>query len=218
MDFPLIESVDVWTTPLFFTEMPLGTATLGCLVSAVKDAQCKQTAVIDSHVAETAKHGLHESHLQWLESSIPVVSQLKTDLEALLLAVVEEVNRPYWPESAQAQAEIVESWYHVTTNGGFHDVHSHPNCSWCGILCLSAGEANIDARNGVNRFYDPRINAEHFLDAGTQYLNGEGVWDIAPKAGQLVIFPSYLKHSALPYFGESERIVLAFNAKVAFIE
>ena len=32
------------------------------------------------------------------------------------------------------------------------------------------------------------------------------------QAGQLVIFPSWLMHEVLPYLGERERIVVAFNA------
>ena len=32
--------------------------------------------------------------------------------------------------------------------------------------------------------------------------------------GQLVVFPSWLPHQALPYDGAAERIVVSFNASV----
>ena len=35
--------------------------------------------------------------------------------------------------------------------------------------------------------------------------------DIFPKNGEIVLFPGFLPHAALPYFGKSDRIVIAFN-------
>jgi hypothetical protein len=32
--------------------------------------------------------------------------------------------------------------------------------------------------------------------------------------GLLLLFPSYLLHSGLPYSGQEDRVVIAFNAKV----
>ena len=34
------------------------------------------------------------------------------------------------------------------------------------------------------------------------------------RAGQLLLFPSYLMHEVAPYFGQRERITVAFNAWV----
>ena len=33
-------------------------------------------------------------------------------------------------------------------------------------------------------------------------------------AGQLVVFPSWLAHQALPYDGRRERVIVSFNASV----
>lgn len=38
--------------------------------------------------------------------------------------------------------------------------------------------------------------------------------DIEPVAGQIVVFPHYLKHQTLPYFGSKRRTVIAFNGGV----
>jgi len=38
--------------------------------------------------------------------------------------------------------------------------------------------------------------------------------DVDPEPGQLVLFPSWLAHRALPYDGAAERIVVSFNASV----
>ena len=38
--------------------------------------------------------------------------------------------------------------------------------------------------------------------------------DVEPIPGQLVLFPSWLAHQALPYDGEKERVIISFNASI----
>lgn len=214
---PDIEPVELWGSPCFITTNPYHDLLSEALINAIYADIGEQANRVQSQVAITAKNNLAESTLDFLDRDNADIQTLNVYLSDLITTVAFEVNQGFWPEEADAESSIIESWYHVTQNGGYHDAHSHPNCSWCGIYYLDIGEANFEARNGLNRFYDPRVNADHFLDAGSQYLNSTGIWDIEPKNGQVVIFPSYLKHSALPYFGSKDRIVIAFNARVDFI-
>lgn len=207
-----IEEINVWTTPLYVTKMPDHEFLKEALLTAVYEQKALQSTEIESQIAPTAKHALHESTLDFLELADANIMEAKRALEELILEVASAVNRDFWPEGAEIDAHIIESWYHVTQKGGYHDAHSHPNCSWCGIYYLEPGDASDAQSGGLNRFYDPRVNAEHYADLGTAYLGGQGVWDFTPTEGQIVIFPSYLKHSALPYFGDKDRVVLAFNA------
>lgn len=211
---PAGESISAWPSYLFVVQNPDHDFLKDDLLSHIYAYQAQQESAIDSHVAVTAKHQLFESKLNYLMSEQPAVMELKRMLEELITEVATEVNQDHWPSGAAAEANIIESWFHVTQNGGYHDVHSHPNCSWCGIYYLEPGQCDLSQRNGVNRFYDPRINADHYADAGSAYLNQQGFWDFEPVEGQIVIFPSYLKHSALPYFGDQDRVVIAFNAVV----
>ncbi|MCB5161360.1 putative 2OG-Fe(II) oxygenase [Marinomonas algarum] len=210
----VLEEIHVWTTPLFVTQMPDHTFLKDALLAAVYQAKASQLTAIDSGIAPKAKHALHESTLDFLELADANVMEAKRALEELVLEVAYSVNHGFWPEEMQADAHIIESWYHVTQNGGYHDAHSHPNCSWCGIYYLEPGDAHLTGKGGLNRFYDPRVNAEHYADPGTAYLGGHGVWDFTPTDGQIIIFPSYLKHSALPYFGDKDRVVIAFNCVI----
>ncbi|MAY42055.1 MULTISPECIES: putative 2OG-Fe(II) oxygenase [unclassified Neptuniibacter] len=213
---PIIEPINAWTSPLFVTTNPDHDFLKEDLLSYIYKDQESQEAPIASQVAVTAKHQLFESKLNFLEAENAAVMEVRRLFEEVVSAIATEVNAPYWPEESEGDATIIESWYHVTKNGGYHDIHSHPNCSWCGIYYLEPGECELGSRNGVNRFYDPRINADHYSDVGTAYLGEHGFWDFEPVEGQLVIFPSYLKHSALPYFGEADRIVIAFNSVIDF--
>jgi uncharacterized protein (TIGR02466 family) len=214
---PEIEALDLWASHLFVTSYPYHTLQKEALLTLIRQDAAQQQ-VIQSEVAVTAKSQLAESELDFLDRDDDDLQMLNAYLSELVTTVAGDVNAAYWPDGAGVQSILVESWYHLTQNGGYHDVHSHPNCSWCGIYYVDIGEANFAQRNGLNRFYDPRVNADHHLDAGAAYLNQTGLWDIEPVEGQIVLFPSYLKHSALPYFGKKDRVVIAFNARVDFVE
>lgn len=209
---PIIEEINVWTTPLYVTQMPDHDFLKDALLAAIYEQKAAQTTAIESRIAPKAKHALHESTLDFLDLADANIMEAKRTLEELILEIAASVNQAFWPEDMEVDAHIIESWYHVTQKGGYHDAHSHPNCSWCGIYYLEPGDAATEGNGGLNRFYDPRVNAEHYADPGTAYLGGHGVWDFVPTEGQIVIFPSYLKHSALPYFGEKDRVVIAFNS------
>lgn len=214
METPTIETFNTWTTPLFITQLADHEFLKDALLAHIYERQQAQESAIDSAIAVQAKHNLSESRLDFLEDDIPEVMELRRSIEELVAEVAFQVNQNHWPEDSEAYAHVIESWYHITQQGGYHDAHSHPNCSWCGIYYLDPGAANLEQRNGVNRFYDPRVNAEHYADPGTAYLGSQGFWDFSPTEGQMVIFPSYLKHSALPYFGQQDRVVIAFNCVI----
>ena len=111
---------------------------------------------------------------------------------------------------------IVDSWYHITNAGGFHDAHFHHGCSWCGIYYVRVGDSGTrpsgGAPNGGSRFYCPLTCGGQYRDFGNRYLGG--TLDMPVEDGLLVIFPSFLLHSGLPYQGAQDRIVIAFNARV----
>lgn len=209
-----VEACPLWESPLYLCTNPVHDLIKQPLLELIAEQATLQTNGIASQVAMTAKHQLLESPLDFLEQDHADIQVLNQTLSELVLHVAADVNAIYWPEDAEPEVSLVESWYHVTRYGGYHDAHSHPNCSWSGIYYLQGGESDLATRSGVNRFYDPRTNADQFQDAGSLYLSNQGFWDFAPVDGQIILFPSYLKHSALPYFGQTDRIVLAFNARV----
>ena len=93
-------------------------------------------------------------------------------------------------------------------------------CSWCGIYYLQIGESGQrsdgGAPNGGNRFYSPLRVGGGYKDFGNQYLDFNFV-DPPIQDGLLILFPSYLMHSGLPYHGEKDRIVISFNSQVTVV-
>jgi uncharacterized protein (TIGR02466 family) len=109
-----------------------------------------------------------------------------------------------------------DSWFHVTNDGGFHNAHFHGGCSWCGIYYLLAGEsgggADRSAPNGGNRFYSPLAAGGGYRDYGNEYPSTTSV-DPPPRDGLLILFPSDLLHSGLPYRRSKDRIVISFDSR-----
>ena len=171
-----------------------------------------------SGVADIAKKNLFESKFDFFNSDLQVVQELKSFCEESLMSVVKDVNKYEDNYMNQLVPDLRESWTHITNNNGYHDAHKHLNTSWGGIYYVDAGECGevvdedgISRMNGTNRFYSP---IQYFcLDPSMQYLRHDAA-DISPEDGVLVIFPAYLLHSATPYSGKRDRIVISFNSVI----
>jgi hypothetical protein len=140
---------------------------------------------------------------------------------------VTQANRAAWPAEGAAlglplRLAIDGMWFQVSNRGAFHDVHTHGNCSWSAVYCVQVDpeprrvqHPTYGAANGVTRFYGPpfaQLGGAH-VDLGNAYLQPPHV-DVAPLPGQLVLFPAWLAHQALPYDGELDRVIVSFNASV----
>jgi len=132
-------------------------------------------------------------------------------------------NQSAWTEAKPGfQIAMRGIWFQISSQGSHHDVHTHGNCSWSGVYCLQVdapekriADTNLGAANGVTRFYGPYFNrlGGAAMDFGNAYLQNAHL-DIDPVPGQLVIFPSWLAHQAMPYHGKLERVIVSFNVSV----
>lgn len=160
------------------------------------------------------KNGLFESEFdlfKWPERCVQLLKQFCFDA---LIRTVAELNR--LPEArVRSFALHDDTWFHVTPRGGYTTAHVHPMASWSGVYCVDPGEPQADhPDSGVLRFFDPRVGASMFLDAGNSKLVqpfGFHIINLRLRPGQLVLFPSYLLHEVAPYMGGGARITVAFN-------
>lgn len=144
-------------------------------------------------------------------------------LVASLRDTVTQANRHAWPAGGlDLQVAIEGLWFQTSRGGAFHDVHTHGNCSWSGVYIVQvdadpqrSAHPVYGAAHGVTRLYGPpfaTLGGAH-VDLGNAYLQPPHV-DVPPVPGQLLLFPSWLAHQALPYDGEQERVIVSFNASV----
>jgi len=214
MSDPVAVSLDSgtrWATRIYTVLNPLHEQLRDGLLTRLYALEASEAA---SRIAPHAKSGLFESRFDLFERDVPELQRLR----AFCAAVVEKVGRAehakLWPPDTAVRVQMVDSWFHITRDGGYHDVHSHAMCSWCGIYYVDIGDSTLRPVNGVNRFYDPRSNTESFSDLGTHYLREESCVDMPLANGALLVFPAYLRHAALPYRGARDRIVVAVNASL----
>lgn len=207
----------LWPTMLFTAHWPEHDRYVDALRRFVYDLAAEQDRAIASDVAPSAKaaSGLTESDLALFERSHPALDALKRFIGATVQSVVSRVNGGTVPPR-RIRVDVTDSWFHITRDGGFHDAHAHPGCSWCGIYYLQIGDSGRAAKggapNGLNRFYAPISTGGATMDYGAAYLNATYA-DPPIEDGAMIVFPSYLMHSGLPYRGARDRVIISFNSR-----
>lgn len=183
-------------------------------VDALREVCYQQEAKKNiSGVAPNAKGGLYESGFDFCKINNPAVLAFTNWAKYCFFQAAQQINAQYWPKAGNSvQIEIHESWCHITRDGGYHDAHTHPNSSWSAIYYLDTGDMEAGTTNGVNRFYNPNHNM--YIDMGTAYHTANSSIDMHAEPGMMVVFPSWIQHSAIPYRGEKDRIVIALNCQI----
>jgi len=106
----------------------------------------------------------------------------------------------------------VTAWANVNEYGDYNRTHIHSNSHWSGVYYVDIGQPIQSLiPNGAIEFLDPRPAIGVF---DFPKITVTATWTIQPESGLMLLFPSWLRHSVLPYFGESIRITIAFNLHV----
>lgn len=160
------------------------------------------------------QHGVFESDFNLFSWPEPCVQRLRQFCWSALGKTLQDLNG-YGAEEMQRLQIFSHTWFHVTRHGGFTILHTHPMASWSGVYCVAPGETPEDRpESGVLRFHNPHHYSNYFLDPGNIRLRApyhHGTWSVRFTPGQLVLFPSWLQHEVLPFYGQDERITIAFN-------
>ena len=154
---------------------------------------------------------------------VPVWQDFVGFIVSSIGATVQEANQEAWAgQVADLRVGIEGMWFQYSRAGAFHDVHTHGNCSWSGVYIVQIDERErrvshpvYGEANGVTRLYGPPLTTlgGAFVDVGNAYLQPPH-HDVEPIPGQLLLFPSWLLHQAMPYDGDLERVIVSFNASV----
>lgn len=207
----------IWATPLLEVKNPDHARIKDALVRYSYEMEKQAKQPIESGVTPNRKASMYESRFDFFRRDLPEIRALHQFCAGALSRVVyklyQDANKGQPPIPGVA-VDLYESWIHITRDGGYHEIHNHPNCSWCGIYYLDPGDATVDPPNGINRFFSP-IDIM-YEDFGTQAYPQKPV-SYPPEEGKLVLFPSYVRHLAVPYRGKRDRIIVSFNSRVAVV-
>lgn len=111
----------------------------------------------------------------------------------------------------------MNAWANVNRAGHGNEFHTHPGSYWSGTYYVAdGGIADNPELGGAFEIQDPRGVAPamyapllSFAMPGGQSVGASEL--IIPKAGMLVLFPSWLSHAVRPYYGDKARISIALN-------
>jgi len=107
----------------------------------------------------------------------------------------------------------LNAWANVNSYGNYNNLHTHPGCVWSGVYYVNVGDPpNVDyPKSGAIEFIDPRVGSEMAITPGIPFGLQKS---IQPEDGEIIIFPSWLKHWVHPYWGDEKRISIAFNIRI----
>lgn len=154
---------------------------------------------------------------------LPEFTALLQFIAAALQTTAKQANAGVWPAGRHGlQLELMGVWFQIQNGAAFHDIHTHGNCSWSGVYYVQIdpieqrhSHPEFGVLNGATRFYSPMfplLGGAH-IDMGNAYLQ-QATLDVTPQEGDLVLFPAFLPHKAMPYAGERDRVIVSFNAQI----
>ena len=215
-----VNEMACFATPIFESRLPDCDALNQELRSLFLTQEAKGDEFRNLELVPTTRINIFESKWTLFNWKEPCIQRLRQFCVQQLGQVIVQTNG-YAPEQVAKFQVQMDTWYHITRFGGYIGMHNHPMASWSGVYCVDHGEdLEEHPDSGVTKFFDPRGGSQVYLDPGNAQLVSPwttGSTNFKLRAGQLVMFPSYLMHEVSPYFGRNrERITVAFNAMVGY--
>jgi len=126
--------------------------------------------------------------------------------------------------------DVFEAWSAMSFAGDYNPLHDHGVATPAGlsmIMYLKVPESITEQPDPDDKDVNYWLNDNYGSVDGFTYF----VWDMRnqdllkkmypvaeeyfkPKVGSLLIFPNWLKHAVMPFYGEGERRIVAANANV----
>ena len=139
-------------------------------------------------------------------------------------------------EDRKYDPQMKSMWIVRSFEGDYNPEHDHPSDTDIALSCIlylkvpsqiagkveipNWGEVDVSDSNGS------LYNASGIVDGYTRFTWGNNTWYdmkklkpsteqyIKPEIGRMIMFPSWLHHSVLPFFGEGERRTLSANINI----
>jgi len=102
-------------------------------------------------------------------------------------------------------------WVNINPKGAFNTPHAHHGFHWSGCYYVAVPDTQ-DNRSGLIEFLDPRADVSMRMPDESVLFAPK--FQVRPRAGTMLIFPSFLNHWVYPNQDDDERVSVAFNARV----
>jgi uncharacterized protein (TIGR02466 family) len=192
-------------TPVLSFPWPDSAALNAELRSVILDAEKKSPGLVKSNIG-----GWH-SDLGIFKWDAKCIATLHDRVRTASVEMTRNViTRPNTRFSATYH---IDGWANVVRPGDYHLVHNHPNNLWSGVYYVSVGEPEPDRPyNGQLELLDPRLTPNMVGIPDSMF---EMRYTVRVAEGLMIVFPSWLKHYVHPFYGNGERISVAFNVLIS---
>ncbi len=108
--------------------------------------------------------------------------------------------------SNNVELKITQSWLTRTSKGQSHHAHTHPNSIVSGVLYI-----NLAPQDGINFYRNEDSQWYELLRKEDSYYNAYRYF-IQTAVGDIVLFPSNVRHGVQQVTENVERVSLSFNS------
>ena len=156
---------------------------------------------------------------------------LDDEVGAQLKTVFEQIGQTYLKQGYQRDAttDCFQCWSNHAYAGDYNPFHDHGVQTMAGLsgfLWLKVPECieKLDENSAVLNNASGAVDGFTQLIWGTNTrkdimaLHGQKEDFVKPEVGVMLVFPNWLKHQVLPFFGEGERRSMAMNWNVTDTE
>lgn len=140
----------------------------------------------------------------------PVIEWLKTCINKTVSDYLLEQGITYDVEWG------LQGWANVNRRGDYHNLHNHPHSYLSGTYYVQMPQTNAldhtaraDLNPGAISFFDPRPQANTLAIRGDAQIDAE--LRILPKAGMIMLWPSFMHHLVHPNLSDQMRVSISFN-------
>lgn len=127
------------------------------------------------------------------------------DLRAIIQANLNDYFLKIYNTSNKVTLEITQSWLSMTRRSESHHPHTHPNSIASGVVYI-----NLAQQDGINFFRNDDLVWYDLTPKEQNYYNAYQYF-VETKIGDIVVFPSSIKHGVKQVVEDVERVSLAFN-------
>ena len=191
----------------------------GRLADAAALTAALRTAILDRH---TAAPGLARSNVGGWHSATDMLDWGGPAATALADTAVKMAKRASHFDGRDAATVewTVKMWANVSPPGALNMSHAHPGVLWAAVYYIDMGSPPAEGEAGGELFFeDPRFPVPFMRLPGFRLVGIDGQPQpverrLPTEAGDLVLFPAWLRHGVRPHLGTGDRISIAMNIDV----
>lgn len=128
------------------------------------------------------------------------------ELHNILQQHLNEYFKTIYNTSNNVSLKITQSWLTLSRQGESHHAHTHPNSVASGVLYI-----NLAQNDGISFHRNEDTLWHELLPAEENYFNAKRYF-ISAAVGDILLFPSHVRHGVREVTEKVERVSLSFNS------